>query len=54
MCSRHETSQTTPDAEEWGKKMKVKFHTMKRIDLLSDPIQLPKNGRYIGAKWVYK
>ena len=50
----HKEAMTTPDAEEWAKEMKVEFDSMKRTDLLSDPVQLPGNGRCIGTKWVFK
>ena len=66
MCSRHKNvleylksmdhkeAMTTPDAEELAKVMKVEFDSMKKTDLLSDPVKLPENDRCIGTKWVFK
>ena len=50
----HKEAMATPDAEEWAKEMKVEFDSMKRTDILSDPVRLPENGRCIGTKWVFK
>ena len=45
---------STPDAEEWSRAMEEEFGSMKRCDLLSDPVPLPPNGRVVGTKWVFK
>ena len=34
----HKVAMATTDAEEWAKKMKVESGSMKRTDLLSDPV----------------
>ena len=44
----------TPDAERWAEAMNEEFDSMKRTELLSDPVRLPVNGRVIGTKWVFK
>ena len=44
----------TPDSKEWEKAVEEEFRSMKRCDLLSDPVQLPPNGRVVGTKWVFK
>jgi hypothetical protein len=44
----------TPDAHEWEKAIEEEFGSMKRCDLLSDPVRLPSNGRIVGTKWVFK
>ena len=36
------------------KKLKVVSDSIKRTNLLSDPVRLPENGRCIGLKWVCK
>ena len=50
----HKEAMASPDADEWAKEMKVEFDSMKRTDLLSDPVQILDNGRVIGTKWVFK
>ena len=44
----------TPDAEQWSQAINEEFGSMKRCDLLSDPVSLPTNGRVVGTKWVFK
>ena len=34
--------------------MNEEFNSMKRTELLSDPVQIPVNGGVIGTKWVFK
>ena len=50
----HREALETPDAEQWQKAMNEEVASMKRTDLLSDPVPLPPGGRVIGTKWVYK
>ena len=44
----------TPDAVEWSRATEEEFGSMKRCDLLNDPVPLPPNGRVVGTKWVFK
>ena len=50
----HKEALDTPDAERWAEAMNEEFDSMKRTELLSDPVRLPVNGRVIGTKWVFK
>ena len=46
----HVEALATPDAERWSAAMEREFASMKRTELLSDPVPLPANGRDIDTR----
>ena len=50
----HNKALATPDAENWAEAINKEFNSMKRTELLNDPVRLPVDGRVIGTKWVFK
>ena len=50
----HKEALASPDAVRWQMAMNEEVSSMKRTDLLSEPVPLPPGGRVIGTKWVFK